>query len=175
MTISKYPFYIEWSDEDQEYMVTCPAFPGLSAFGESEEEALKEAKIVLKGFIQTHKDRGIPLPQPMVAGAFSGKLQLRIEKSLHRLSVQMAQVEKVSLNTYIANALQARLAGEQAGSRILNEVRTALASGLTVRATDPQYTETRPTRKFSVQTRSSTQKTRSVKQSRKNQRGAKPR
>jgi len=49
---NRYPFNIEWSEEDQEYVATCPAFPGLSAFGESEEEALREGKIALEGFMQ---------------------------------------------------------------------------------------------------------------------------
>jgi hypothetical protein len=39
---NRYSFNIEWSDEDEEYIATCPAFPGLSAFGETEEEALSE-------------------------------------------------------------------------------------------------------------------------------------
>ena len=60
----KYPFNIVWSEEDGEYMATCPSFPGLSAFGETEEEALHEAKIALELFIKSYKERGISLPKP---------------------------------------------------------------------------------------------------------------
>ena len=43
----KYGFDIFWSDEDKGYIATCPDFPSLSAFGETEEEALQEAKTAM--------------------------------------------------------------------------------------------------------------------------------
>jgi predicted RNase H-like HicB family nuclease len=127
---NKYPFNIEWSEDDQEYIATTPSFPGLSAFGETEEEALREAKTALVGFIETHKAHNIPLPEPEGRPSFSGKLQVRLEKSLHRVAAQMARTEGVSLNTYITDAVQAKVSGAQVGNRILNELRLAVASGL---------------------------------------------
>lgn len=124
---NRYPFNIEWSDEDQEYVATCHDFPGLSAFGKSEDEALREAKIALEGFIQVSIDRNIPLPEPTVRQTFSGKLQLRLEKSLHRLASQRAREEEVSLNTYIVDAVQAKVSGELMGKRILEEILMATA------------------------------------------------
>lgn len=79
---NKYPFNIAWSVEDEEYMATCPAFPGLSAFGESEEEALGEAKVALGLFIKTFKEKKIPLPVPQVVSEYSGQTRLRLPKSL---------------------------------------------------------------------------------------------
>lgn len=145
---NRYSFNIEWSEEDQEYIATCPAFPGLSAFGETEEEALKEGKIALAGFVETHEANNMPLPEPVVYESVSGKFQLRLLKSLHRLAVQMAQRERVSLNTYIADAVRTRVSGEQVASRVLGEVRqllaqtqTAVASVMTVGDRQARYTE----------------------------------
>src|ERR1044071_884397 len=120
---NRYSFNIEWSDEDEEYIATCPAFPGLSAFGETEEEALREAKIALEGFVETHKANKMALPEPVVHEAVSGKFQLRLPKSLHRLAVRMAELESVSLNSYIADAVRARVSGDQVTNRVINEVR----------------------------------------------------
>jgi len=78
--VNRYSFNIEWREEDEEYIATCPAFPGLSAFGETEEEALKEAKIALEGFIETHKANRMALPEPIVHEAVSGKFELRLPK-----------------------------------------------------------------------------------------------
>jgi predicted RNase H-like HicB family nuclease len=142
MDSNRYPFIIEWSEEDHEYVATCPAFPGLSAFGETEEEALREGKIALAGFIETCEANNMSLPEPAIRGAFSGKLQLRLPKSLHRLASQMANSEDVSLNTYIMDAIRARVSAEQFGGRVLNELRTAVASVLTVRPQTTQYTKT---------------------------------
>ena len=136
---NRYPFNIEWSEEDQEYIATCPAFPGLSAFGETEEEALREGKMALTGFIETYEANNMALPEPGVYEMASGKFQLRLPKSLHRLAVHMAQRERVSLNTYIADAVRTKVTGEQVGTRILTEIQrlllqtqTAAASVLTV-------------------------------------------
>ena len=43
-----YGFDVFWSKEDGGYIATCPDFPGLSAFGESEEQALSEGKAALR-------------------------------------------------------------------------------------------------------------------------------
>lgn len=125
--INRYPFNVEWSDEDQEYIATCSSFPGLSAFGETEEQALKEAKIALAGFIETHKANNIPLPEPNVHPPVSGKFQLRLPKNLHRLAVRLAQSEGVSLNSYIADAVRAKVSEDQVGNRVLDEVRNLIA------------------------------------------------
>jgi hypothetical protein len=60
----------------------------------------------------------------------------------------MAHRERVSLNTYIADAVRARVAGEHVGSRFLSEVRqlfaktqTAAASVMTVGNRQDKYTE----------------------------------
>jgi len=124
---NRYSFNIEWSEEDQEFIATCPAFPGLSAFGETEEEALKEGKIALAGFIETFKSNNMALPEPVVHEAVSGKFQLRLPKSLHRLAVRMAGLESISLNSYIADAVRAKAAGDQIGNRVITEVRQLLA------------------------------------------------
>lgn len=146
MMTNRYPINIEWSEQDEEFMATCPAFPGLSAFGVSEEEALKEAKIALRGFIETHKANNMPLPEVATRASFSGKLQLRLEKSLHRLAVQIARTEDVSLNTFIADAVQAKVSGIQVASSILDEARMVMAAAMmpaqTVRSDRPDYTKT---------------------------------
>jgi predicted RNase H-like HicB family nuclease len=128
MMSNKYPFQIEWSEEDREYMATCPAFPGLSSFGETEEEALREAKIALSGFLETYKANNLPLPEPVLKGRFSGKLQLRLPKSLHHAASRAAECEEVSLNTYIIDSVRTRVSAEQFGRRVLNEIRTTVAS-----------------------------------------------
>jgi len=59
---TRYSFTVQWSDEDGEYMALCPAFPGLSAFGKTPQEAVREGTIALRGFIKSHEIEGDPLP-----------------------------------------------------------------------------------------------------------------
>jgi predicted RNase H-like HicB family nuclease len=65
----KYGFDIFWSEEDQGYIATCPDFPGLSAFGETEEDALHEAKIALKLFVEAMSDQGRTIPEATTASS----------------------------------------------------------------------------------------------------------
>lgn len=123
---NKYPINIAWSEEDQAYVATCPAFSGLSAFGDTEEKAVTEAKVALRAMIEACHKKGIPLPEPRTVEAYSGQTRLRLSKSLHRQAAAMAEAEEVSLNQYIVDALVARVTGEQVASRTLGEVKQHL-------------------------------------------------
>ncbi len=61
---NKYALQIFWSEEDGGYITICQEFPGLSAFGETREEALREAQIALDLMIETYQKNGIALPEP---------------------------------------------------------------------------------------------------------------
>jgi predicted RNase H-like HicB family nuclease len=131
---NKYPFNIAWSEEDQAYLATCPAFPGLSAFGDTEEEAVTEAKVALSAMIEACRKKEIPLPEPRTVETYSGQTRLRLSKSLHRQAAAMAEAEDVSLNQYIVDAIVARVTGEQVASRTLSEVKQCLQETRTTAA-----------------------------------------
>lgn len=58
-----YGFDVFWSEEDEGYISTCPDFPGLSAFGESEEQALIEGKAALRLFLESLQAEGKRAPR----------------------------------------------------------------------------------------------------------------
>lgn len=61
---TKYAIHIFWSAEDEGFIAICDEFPGLSAFGETREDALQEAQIALDAMIETYNASGIELPEP---------------------------------------------------------------------------------------------------------------
>jgi predicted RNase H-like HicB family nuclease len=67
-----YAIEIFYSEEDGGYIAVVPELPGCSAFGRTEEEALKEVKIAISLWLETAKEIGreIPVPQKrsLVAG-----------------------------------------------------------------------------------------------------------
>jgi predicted RNase H-like HicB family nuclease len=67
-----YAIEIFYSEEDGGYIAIVPELPGCSAFGRTEEEALKEVKIAMSLWLETAKEIGreIPVPQKrsLVAG-----------------------------------------------------------------------------------------------------------
>jgi predicted RNase H-like HicB family nuclease len=103
--MNKYPVLIKWSDEDGGYIGAIPGLRGLSAFGESPDEALSELKIVAHAYFQSLKKASRRLPVFEKMAPFSGQLRLRMPKSLHAELSQAAENEGVSLNTYLISLL----------------------------------------------------------------------
>lgn len=66
MTI-RYSMVIQWSDEDQVYIVSLPEFGEYSkTHGKSYRSAVKNGQEVLELLIETYREQGRTLPQPNV-------------------------------------------------------------------------------------------------------------
>jgi predicted RNase H-like HicB family nuclease len=63
--MSKYSMNLIWSEEDNAYIVTVPEFPNLSAFGKTPQQAVNEAEIAIRGFIEVLTQDGCEIPKPM--------------------------------------------------------------------------------------------------------------
>ena len=73
---------------------------GCQSTGETFEEAYKNLKEAMRGWLEAKLEGGFDVPLPVGYDDFSGKFVVRIPKSLHyRLSVE-AEKEGVSLNQY---------------------------------------------------------------------------
>lgn len=103
--IEKYSFSAFWSNEDEGYIALVSEFPGLSAFGETRDEALKEAEAALQCMIELFQEEGKPLPEPRALPEHSGQLRLRMPKHLHTKLAFEAEHEGTSLNSYIVSLL----------------------------------------------------------------------
>ncbi len=53
----RYAIEIFYSEEDEGYIAVVPGLPGCSAFGETEEEALKEVKTAMELWIEATKKK----------------------------------------------------------------------------------------------------------------------
>jgi predicted RNase H-like HicB family nuclease len=58
----QYSMLIQWSDEDQVYIVTLPEFGGPKTHGESYEQAAKRGREVLELLVGSSLEHGEPLP-----------------------------------------------------------------------------------------------------------------
>lgn len=116
--MNKYSFHLHWSAEDEAYIATCPEFPGLSAFGETPEQAISEGRRALKLMIETYKESGLALPEPKLAHEYSGQFRIRIPKSLHRQAAELAEKEGVSLNQLVTTCIAMGVGSAEADYRI---------------------------------------------------------
>lgn len=62
-TMNKYEIIIYWSDEDNSFIAEVPELPGCMADGKTYQEALSNAEIVVKEWIETAKELGREIPQ----------------------------------------------------------------------------------------------------------------
>ena len=60
----KYELIIYWSEEDQRYLVEVPELPGCMADGETYEEALRNARVIIDEWIETANNLEREIPQP---------------------------------------------------------------------------------------------------------------
>ena len=60
----KYEVIIYWSDEDQAFVAEVPELAGCAADGKTRREALANAEIVIKEWIETARELGRPIPTP---------------------------------------------------------------------------------------------------------------
>ncbi|MBX5458330.1 MAG: type II toxin-antitoxin system HicB family antitoxin [Thermogemmatispora sp.] len=62
-----YSLIIQWSEQDQAYLVTVPELPGCQTHGETYEEALKHGLEAIDLWIEDAQAHGDPIPLPRVA------------------------------------------------------------------------------------------------------------
>ena len=129
MNTQTYSYRVVWNDEDAAYIATCPEFAGVSAFGDSPEEALQEARVALKLAIEAYLADGWELPSPISSPEFSGQFRLRLPRSLHAALVERAADEGVSLNSYSMSLLSAGVANSTA-CQVLRDCFAAVRSEL---------------------------------------------
>ena len=60
----KYEMIIYWSDEDSAYIIEVPELSGCIADGKTYYEAVDNAQVVIKEWIETAKETGRIIPEP---------------------------------------------------------------------------------------------------------------
>lgn len=91
-----------------------PEFPGVSAFGDSRDEALLEVRTALELAIETYEEEGWPLPEPAALPEQelpSGEFRVRLPRSVHAQLGRRAVAEGVSQNQLVVTYVVAGLAG----------------------------------------------------------------
>jgi len=60
----KYEVILYWSDEDLLFIADVPELPGCKADGSTRQEALTNAEVVIREWIETAQELGRPIPEP---------------------------------------------------------------------------------------------------------------
>lgn len=64
MNTKAYELIIDWSDDDQCYVVKVPDLPGCMAHGKTRQQAVKMAEEAIELWIETAEEDGVSVPKP---------------------------------------------------------------------------------------------------------------
>lgn len=106
----KYPFSVslESNEGESAYLVTFNDFPNVIGAGSTAEEAIKEAYENLDVLFETMEADGKAIPSPSTIDTSnlpSGKVTVRMSRTLHLALIKRAELEKMSLNSVINDAI----------------------------------------------------------------------
>jgi predicted RNase H-like HicB family nuclease len=99
---------VQYFDPDGYWIAEHPELPGCKADGVTAQEALASLEISRELWIESSLAAGLEVPEPVEIPQYSGKLLLRIPKTLHRDLAGEAEADGVSLNSYIGMVLAGR-------------------------------------------------------------------
>ena len=95
------------------YVAVSDEIPGVSAFGDTRADALRELEVVLDMAVETYRDEGWPLPapkRPIDPALPSGEFRVRLPRYIHGLLARRAEAEGVSQNMLVVAMLSQGLA-----------------------------------------------------------------
>lgn len=88
------------------WLAEIPDLPGCMSDGETKEEALHNLDDAKETWIRTAVKRGLGVPSPSeTEETYSGRLTLRLPRTLHRRLAELAEAEGSSLNQFILSML----------------------------------------------------------------------
>jgi predicted RNase H-like HicB family nuclease len=94
-------------EEDGRFSAELLEFPGCYAEGDTADEAYTNLEKAAKSWIALTLDEGQDIPPPSANYDYSGKVMLRLPKSLHRMAARKAERDGVSLNQCLVTAVAA--------------------------------------------------------------------
>jgi len=103
-------------------------FPGCFAQGNTPNEAFNNLEEAAKVWIEASLAQGLNIPSPALNQSYSGKIALRIPRSLHKRAAQMAARDATSLNQFLITAISSRIGAEEYHAYLFNNFENLLTS-----------------------------------------------
>ncbi len=62
--MTKYEIILYWSEADQVFVAEVPELPGCASDGQTRQEAVANAEVVISEWIETARELNRPIPEP---------------------------------------------------------------------------------------------------------------
>lgn len=107
---------------DGTYSAKVLEFHGCFAQGNTPEEAYANLEKAAESWIEVTLSRGQEIPPPLAIHDFSGRIALRIPRSIHKQAAKFAEIDDTSLNQFFLAAIAARVGAEELYERLSNKL-----------------------------------------------------
>jgi len=112
-------------------------FHGCFAQGNTLEEAYANLEKAAESWIEVALSQGQEIPPPLASYDFSGRIALRIPRSIHKQAAKFAEMDDTSLNQFFLTAIAARVGAEELYERLSNKLENKCMEYVTAM---PSYT-----------------------------------
>jgi predicted RNase H-like HicB family nuclease len=106
-----------YRNDEGDFVIEVDDLPGCVTHGGSPDEAFRNLEEAKRAWVESRLAAGLEVPEPRPIEDYSGKVLLRMPRSLHRRLAEQSAAEKVSLNQYIVSLLSYASAGNTAFTR----------------------------------------------------------
>jgi len=103
------PYTVEVKHDEDGWFAKVVDLPGCMTWADTFEELGPMIEDAKRGWIEDALEHGDPVPEPRDTEDYSGKVNLRMPKSLHRDLARRAEAEGVSLNHVMVTTLARRV------------------------------------------------------------------
>jgi len=98
--------------ETGRYAAQLLEFPGCFSEGKTPQQAYKNLEQAAYNWLESAMKQSMEIPAPFSADGYSGKVALRMPKSMHRQAMAIAKREGVSLNQFLVSAVASCVGAE---------------------------------------------------------------
>ena len=114
-------------EEDGRFSAEILEFPGCFAQGNNPNDTFNNLEAAAKSWIQASLDQGLDIPSPALNQNYSGKIALRIPRSLHKRAAQFAERDGTSLNQFLVAAIASKIGADEYHSYMFERIEKLVA------------------------------------------------
>lgn len=114
--------------ETGRYAAQILEFPGCFSEGRTPQQAYKNLEQAAYNWLESAIGQAMEIPEPVSAEGYSGKVALRMPKSLHRQAMNIARREGVSLNQFLVSAISAAAGAVNLYRQLADRLDTAITA-----------------------------------------------
>ena len=104
------------TESGTEWIARYPEVNNTGGSGATIEEAIEDAKNNLKFELELLADEGKEPPKPYEQPNYSGKISLRLPRSVHKQIAELSEMEGVSINSLISAAVSGFIGQARSGA-----------------------------------------------------------